>query len=273
MLIPVRQDEDVFMKDKGLLHEVAVTGRKVGTPDELRQFFSALAHDERKFREVMDEVLGRAGLTESERMAANILGFDKVAGYFATSQAWKDRMVEAIPTMPFSEETLRHCAEENEKGADWRVVYILGRSLREQKKTMGTNRKKQPCFDSNSTWWLEPAQDVWANQSVAAGYRLFDFSGRFSNMQWQTQEDEIKKLGDCYERAEEQAVAEACLTIYMVSGKKERLLTNWYHWGRLLAAGSSRVHVGRFGGNGFRVNNCWGDHPDDVLRVVLSRKF
>lgn len=270
---PVRQsNEDVFMKDEGLVHEVAVTGRKVGTPDELRQFFSTLAHDERKFREVMDEVLGRTGLTESEQIAASILGSDKIAGYRAATSAWSIGLPEIEPILQFSREALIECSEENQNGHDWRVVWINGLSLRQQEKKRGRNRKKQPCFDPDYTWWLEKQQDVWGNKPIEAGYQLLDFSGRFGNIKWQPQEDEIAKLGDNFERAEEQAVAEACFTFYLASGKKERLLKNFWHWGRLLTASGSRVDVGVFDEGGFLVGNDWDGCQDGLLRVVVSRK-
>lgn len=266
---PVRQNKDVFMKDEGLLHEVAVTGRKYASPNELREFFSILAHNGLKFRRVMDTVLGRTDLMD----AAKILGLSKIVGYQQALNAWNLKLSKhGDPIMPFSKETLKQCAKENLTGADWHVVWINGLSLRKQEKIRGRNKKKQPCFYPDWTWWLEKQQDVWANQSVIAGYRLFDFSGRFSNMYWQVQEDEIKKLGENYERAEEQAVTEACFTIYLVSGKKESLLTNWYHCGGLSPADGRHICVGCFNEGGFHVNDCWDADYNHGLKVVLSRK-
>ncbi len=45
-----------FGKELGLVHEAVVTGRKVGAD---RDFWSILAHDEQKFREVVELVRGR----------------------------------------------------------------------------------------------------------------------------------------------------------------------------------------------------------------------
>jgi hypothetical protein len=247
------------------------------TPAQLEEFFAQIGPGKVTGDRLQAFLRGEIGqsilsFTESEQIAANILGHDKVAGYRAACQAWNQIPTENIPEMPFSKETLRQCAEENKHGADWRVVYVHGFSLRQQEKMRGRNCKKQPCFDPDYTWWLEKQQDGWGNQKVEAGYHLFDFPGRFGNMQWQTQEAEIGKLGHNFERAEEQAVAEAYFTFYLVSGKKERLLKNFWHWGRLLAASSCHVNVGCFEEDGFNVGNDWDDDPSDDLRVVLSRK-
>lgn len=248
------------------------------TPAQLKEFFAQIDSGKVTGDRLQAFLRGEIGqpvlsLTESEQKTVDILGPGKVVGYYDVCRVWNTRLVEIVPTMPFSEETLKQCAEENQNGADWRVIWVFGLSLRRQKEIRGTNRKKQPCFDPDYNWWLEKTQDPLANQPIEAGYRLLDFTGRFRNMKWQTQEDEIVKLGASFERAEEQAVAEACFTIYLTSGKKERLLKNWWHWGRFLTVSSNRVNVGNFDENGFNVNNYWNDNRSGCLAVVLSRKF
>jgi hypothetical protein len=268
---PVRQDVGGFGKDMGLVHEAVVTGRKVGAGTD---FWAALAHDEGLFRRVVGIVLPcLIGMTEAELMASSILGSGKMIGYRDATRAWNANLLETEPDLPFSEATLTQCAEENKKGADWRVVWVNGLSLRKQREFQGFNRRKQPCFDPDYTWWMDNAQDPWANQTVEAGYRLLDFSARYRNMTWAAQSDEIAILGEDYERAEEQAVAEATFTIYLASGaKKERVLRNWYHWGRLRTDGGPRVSVGHFDEDGFRVDGYWNADPYGGLAVVLSRK-
>ncbi|MDD5041532.1 MAG: hypothetical protein PHX87_04240 [Candidatus Peribacteraceae bacterium] len=49
----VRRDVEEFGKDHGLIHEVVVTGRKVGAE---QAFYAALAHDEALFRRVVEMV-------------------------------------------------------------------------------------------------------------------------------------------------------------------------------------------------------------------------
>ena len=248
---PVRPEEDVFARDEGLMHEVAVTGRKVGTPSELRAFFARLAHDEQLFREELDRVLGRTGMTEAERLAVEIFGSGKVLGYRDVSRVQKAELPETDPVVPFSEDVLRECAAQNAQGANWRLVYVTGRSLRQEREVMGWDRKKQPCFDPEWTWWLEHAQDPWATQPVEPGYRLFDFTKRFSSLCWQDQTGEVAKLGTNFERAEEQAVTEVCFSNFLLSPNNERLMSNWYHWGRLRSAIGHHVYVGHFDQYGF----------------------
>lgn len=237
-----------------------------GHPDFVKRFHKFL--DEMAFERAQ-----AATFTEPKQLAVSILGAKNVFGIESVMRIWDNHTLpEIMSVVPFSEEVLRQCAEENKHGADWRLIWVNGLSLRQQEQIRGRNRKKQPCFDPDWTWWLESAQDPWATQAVEPGYRLLDFNGRFASMTWQRQEDEIAKLGIDYERAEGQAVAEACLSIYMIGGKKERLLRDWYHWGRLLAAGGGHVGVGRFGSRGWGVGNFWrGVDSSSGLRVVLSR--
>lgn len=235
-----------------------------GHPDFVKRFHKLLD-------EMATERAEAATFTEPEQLAVSILGAKSVFGIESVMRVWDNHpLPETMPVVPFSEETLRQCAEENKSGADWRLVWVNGFSLRQQEQIRGHNRKKQPCFDPDWTWWLGSDQDEWANQAIEAGYRLFDFNGRFASMNWQRQEDEIAKLGASFERAEEQAVTEACLSIFMIT--KKRLLRDWYHWGRLQTAGGYRVSVGCFDDRGFHVYYYWIDLSHSFLRVVLSRK-
>lgn len=265
--------EDVFMRDEGLVHEVAVTGRKIGTTAELRDFFGRLAHNEQLFREELDRVLGRTGMIEAERLALEILGPGKVLGYCDVSRVQKAELPTIEPVMLFSEDALRECAEANARGdANWRLAYATGLSLREEREVMGWNRKKQPCFDPDWTWWLDKAQDPWATQPVEPGYRLFDFTKRFVSTLWDDQGTAITQLGGNFERAEEQAVVEICFSNFLLSHNKERLMSNWYHWGRFRTAHGDHVCVGSFDQHGFIVDDYWIDYPIDVLGVVVARK-
>ena len=54
MSTTVRQKEE-FGRDLGLIHEVVVTGRKVGAD---RDFWSSLAHNAELFSEIVDRVRG-----------------------------------------------------------------------------------------------------------------------------------------------------------------------------------------------------------------------
>jgi hypothetical protein len=258
---------DDFGKDLGLMHEVVVTGRKVSTPNELTAFFAKLAHDEDLLRSMMDSVLNRVGLTAAERLALEILGEGKVIGYKDAHRIWLVDQPEIEPAMPYNEEILHQATERNQNGEDWRLVYCTGLSLRAQLEVMGDNRKKQPCFDRDYKWWRENQQDEWANKPVEAGYRLLDFSCPFTSKNWQQQNDAITASGEQFVRAEEQAVAEACFSNFVMNGK-ERLLQNRYHWGSLKTARGRLVCVGLFDDDGFDVNDYWDDDLRDYLGVV-----
>lgn len=263
----VRLADDVWGKDLGLVHEMVVTGRKVATPRELRLFFSKLAHDENLFSSLLDSALNRVGLTAAERLAVEILGEGKVLGYKDVHRVWQCDLPEVEPTMLYTEEILTQAAERNCSGENWRLVYCNGISLRDQVAIMGDNRKKQPCFDKDYKWWRETQQDEWATKPIEPGYRLLEFSCGFTSMNWQKQNDAIAASGEQFARAEEQAVAEACFSNYLVNGK-ERLLQGRYHWGFLQAADGLLVCVGIFFEFGFIVDSYWGGDVSDLLGAV-----
>lgn len=269
----VRQETAVdFGKDLGLVHEAVVTGRKVGAG---KDFWSKLAHDESLFaktvafvergcEEIVREVVS-IPLTEAEKAAIAILGAGKV---LTRAQAKGET---ELP-IRYSEDTLRACAKENvEQGCDWRLVYLQGNSLWQELERVGTNRKRQPCFYENS-WWLGVKDNHWATEGFEPGYYLIDFNGRFDRTSWSNQENAIAKLGFEFERAHEAIVTEAAFRIFEATG--ERLLSNWYHWGRSLVSNGDRVYVGHFDSEGWFVDNylpeCGGY---DGLRVCLLRKF
>ena len=263
----VRLADEEWGKDLGLVHEMVVTGRKLATPRELTAFFSKLAHDEDQFSSVLDSVLNRVGLTAAERLAVEILGEGKVIGYKDAFRVWQRDLPEVEPTLLYTEEILQQAAERNRSGENWRLVYCNGLSLRDQLEVRGDNRKKQPCFDKDYKWWRETAQDEWANKPIEAGYRLLDFSCGFTSMNWAKQKESITASGEQFARAEEQAVAEACFSNYLVNGK-ERLLQGRYHWGFPRTAFGRLVCVGGFDEHGFYVNNLWDGNVNGNLGAV-----
>lgn len=275
MVRQTAEETSEFGRDHGLIHEAVVMGRKVGAG---REFWKALAHSEELFaktvafvgrggEEVVREVVVSIPLTEAEKTAIAILGAAKV---LTRGQA----KGEVELPIRYSEDTLRACAKENaEQGTDWRLVYLRGNSLRQERERVGTNHKRQPCFYDN-TWWLGDKEDDWATERFESGYYLIDFRGRFGRTSWQNQEESIQALGPEFIRAHEAMVTEASLRIFEAIG--ERLLPNWYHWGRFLDSYGCRVSVGSFGSGGWVVGSYfyhpgWDDY--DYLRVCLSRKF
>lgn len=202
--------------------------------------------------------------------AVNILGAGKVLTAEQAAKAWNVAVPENA-RIRYTEARLRQCAEENRtKGMNWRLVYVYGISLREQREKVGTDKTSQPCYYAN-TWWLERSEDAWACEKPEAGYYLVDFNGRWGRS-WQKQDEEIAKLGPEFERAHEAVVSEASLAFFKTTG--ERLLETYGNWGRSLSFRGYRVCVGGFDSDGWRVDVS---HPgwDSLfdLRACLSLKF
>lgn len=201
--------------------------------------------------------------------AVSILGEGKV---LTAAQAAKAQGREAPEDAPirWSEETLRLRAGSNGRGeTDWRVVYEFGASLRESREQFGTDRNCQPCFHKENTWWFRSAEDEWAKFRPDGRYYLIDLNGRFDMLNWQRQEERIRKLGPQFRRAHEAVITEAAFLIFKVTG--ERLLETWYHWGRSLDSLGNRVLVGDFCPGGWHVGGRspgWDDDTD--LRVCLE---
>lgn len=159
--------------------------------------------------------------------------------------------------MPFNERIIEQCAEENKSGkTDWRFLYVYGLSFLELYRTYtGYTNDRESIYGyvgsfHNNLWWTKKEEEMtdweklngWTTKGVDAGYRLLDFKPRFENMTWEEQEAAIAKLGKQYERAEEQAVAEAILAFFRLRG--EILLENTFHVGRNLSHQGARSIIG-----------------------------
>ncbi len=175
----------------------------------------------------------------------------------------------------YSEDTLRACANENEEeSCDWRLVYLRGNSLREERNRVGVNAERQPCFYDNN-WGLGGWIGRWLKavpEKFEPGYYLIDFNGRFGRTSWPQQEKAIRELGPQFQRAHEAMVTEAAVRIFEAT--RVRLLFWYYHWGHAVDFLSNRVYVGFFHAEGWFVN--YTSPPWDgngLLRVCLVRKF
>jgi len=201
--------------------------------------------------------------------AISILGASKVITAEQASKAWEMEAPKSA-TIRYSEKVLRICAQENQDGEDWRLIYINGLSLREQIEKRGTDETKQPCFN-NENWWLEKSEESWAKAKPQAGYYLINFKGKYAILNWNKQNAEIAKLGPDVERCHEAVFAEAILTICLVNG--ECIAESWYHWSNSASSDGDRVSVGHFDSDGLGVHSVWDGRSWDCLRVALVRKF
>ena len=202
----------------------------------------------------------------------SVLGKDKVVTAGQAGEFWKRDAPTGLPIF-LTESELATMAEQNKAGAaDWRVVFVLGMSLREQYTLRGDDPAAKPCFYKDWDWWRKPEQDGWATRRPGgAGYAVLDVKKRLHSMAIVTQDAELAKLGPDFFRADECDVTEAAFSVFGVHG--ELLLPGWYHWGRPVTTYRRRVYVGHHGDSGWSVN---GAHPgvvDDSIGVVVARKF
>lgn len=201
-----------------------------------------------------------------------ILGNCKVITHNQTAKAWDIEIPIKAP-IRYSEATLQECAEQNRNNeADWRLIYVMGSSLREQLEKRGTNAKNQPCFDKNLEWWFKPDKHLWVNKKPKAGcYYLINLWPNFGNMSWNDQEQAIFDLGNNYERCDLSIFTEAIQTILIVCDG-ERIAGSWYHWGFTPDADNFHACAG-LNDKGIKVSGhaCGNIRPN--LCVSTVRKF
>lgn len=105
----VRQNE--FGKEHGLVHEVLVTGRKVGAD---KDFWSCLAHDEKLFAKVVGFVKGKDQPTvrmhrAAQIMGRNFIGISEAKKYFGAYPS--ENELENLFEVPWSASTLEQCKD------------------------------------------------------------------------------------------------------------------------------------------------------------------
>lgn len=200
-----------------------------------------------------------SGNYQSILKALKILGESNVITADEAAKAWNCWP----PDIPvhYDEKTLLKCAEDNQqKLADWILIYINGFSLREQRRIIGVNRNTGPCFEKSS-WWLEKKESVWANEKVKSGYYLIDFKLKFGGLNWAQQEEKIAELGKEFQRVHEAVIAEALFTIHYIF--REKRLENDWHWGKNPDSIGHRIVIGHFDSDGLHI----GDRPSDFADV------
>ncbi|MCR4277456.1 MAG: hypothetical protein NUV80_05340 [Candidatus Berkelbacteria bacterium] len=203
--------------------------------------------------------------------AIRLLGVEKVVTAQQWGEVWGREVVETeAGVLKFNQGVLQSAADTNKAGfTDFRIVYYGGTSLREGHQIFGTDKSVQPCYWKDSTWWLGSEND-WATHQPKTGYYLLDYKLRFRNMKWQSQENEIAKLGNGYSRAHETVVTEGAFSFYKVHNG-ERLLEKEYHWGRSSDSDGYRVRVGFFLADGWDVSGLQPGFSRDYLGVVVAR--
>ncbi len=206
-------------------------------------------------------------------LAIEIFGKDKVITAEQAAKAW-ELEVRADVEIRYSEETLRHCATQNRADqADWRLIFVNGLSLHQQREKLGVDSENQPGFSIN-VWWLKYFEDCWAKIRPEAQYYLVNMKPQFADMDWYSQERIIDRLVKEYDRCNEAVFAEAILTVFMISG--ERITDHWYHWGRSRSVFGDHITIGFHSSgevSGLDVNFYWDSIANPDVRVVLCRQF
>ena len=213
-------------------------------------------------------------LTMSERLAAEILGVSRVLGYRDVCRVWGVEPPETEPGLRFAEgtieEVLMAAAKSNaalEKPSNLVLAYVNGLSFNQQLKKRHTTTPRFNVYDSFD--WSR-SQPEWCGITASSGYRLLDFTKRFTQSYWSYEETQISDFGDQYERAEEQVVAEVCFSGALLDHPRPM---RWGHRGRVALPNDKHLYVGFFDGKSLSV----GCHSDvawlSSQGVVLSRKM
>ncbi|MCR4328662.1 MAG: hypothetical protein NUV53_04090 [Patescibacteria group bacterium] len=173
----------------------------------------------------------------------------------------------------YGEETLINCASQNrDRAANWFLVWIFGLSLRKQREFTEGHQFPIICFDSGSdedpvdrNWWIRESENYWADRDYGDnGYWLMDFSGKFSGMNWNDQEQKIRRSGEL--RAPELLVAEAAISILQVH--QMSVILDWFHFGPTIDSQGRRIRIGEFNGRGMVIVGEPKNVDDVMLRVV-----
>lgn len=278
-----------FGEELSLLDRVVGAGRAIGVPEEL---YTLLATNPRFFQAVKALYERVTHLTKYEQLAIEILGRQKVVPCSQALLDWKEIELITPPAIPFAEATLRQCAKENRKGRDWRLVFTLGFSLREQFERHPNCFEHFRIYGEWRDWWV--LQKPLVDNRIEPGYRLLDLKVRFSQrcppviyegkdpflgfVKYQAKvATEISKLGKkSYGVAETPAVSESIISFHLATGKF--LLRDKYHLGDALGPAEDHIVVGHTwtydedGSNGIRL--CTFEHyfHKDDIGVVLARK-
>ena len=164
-----------------------------------------------------------AFLEESTRL----LGDDKVISYKESTDLWKIKSLVQPSLALYPENLVAKCARDNKKKlSDWRLVYLHGLSINElisRIKKMGDPIKI--CKNPN---WDKGFLSSYGKINQKSGYFLIDFKGKFGGLNWNKQEQKIRKLPNCI-RAPESHVLEALILFNLI--KPTNLTKNLRHWG------------------------------------------
>lgn len=209
--------------------------------------------------------------------AIGILGSEKVVTADQALQAWGLSLEAKNTQVNYSRGTLFTASLVNMAGGgDWRLIYILPISLREQRDIIGVYLKLQPCFSRHMWWILDAPEGKWAFNRPEEGYYLVNFKHVYAGNDWKVQQRKVDRFGTS-ERTDEHAYCQALISIYRTHFDPLYVRAN--HWGRYeVGNGCGRVLIDFHGRMGIRVysfTESYEEVRDNSYKVPthLTRKF
>lgn len=251
----VRPDEN-FGKDHGLIHEVVVTGRKIGAGQE---FWAKLAHDEDLFRKVVT-LVDRNGIeaTTSQKLARAIgipvFGVEEAIRHLVLNPS--RHQLAALSEVPFTEATLEECKDSHVLVAVFplSIIEIHGKIPSGQRLFYNRDWYNEESFakDRGETEWQLVRKTPVPNST-----------GKTWQEQWSL-------------LAKDEETPKARVIVYTIIGHylatSERLFDRIYVRCSDVVSDGYRVSIGRFGSRGLGVGRSWDVDRHDHLGLASVRK-
>jgi hypothetical protein len=126
---------------------------------------------------------------------------------------------------------------------DWRIVYALPLSFREQLNILKKKKIKQKNLDIfEHLWWSrKDRESFWVDSKPEEGYYLIDIYPRFQSSNWHHQQEKVQSLGSKFDRADERVYTQLILTAANIYGLgyPQRIS----HWGHITTFGGFKINV------------------------------
>lgn len=250
-------DED-FGKDHGLIHEVVVTGRKVGAG---HGFWSKLAHDESLFKKVVTLVdCNGYQASTSQKLAREIMGYnmfgvEEAIQYLGVKPS--GQQLAALAEVPLTEANLREAKDTHI------CVAVFPMSILDIRDTM----ERRLFYSHKDAWYNKQA---FAKDRGRAGWQLVRKTPieNSTNKGW---DDQQTLLSDKEETPTARIMVYTIIGHFLATG--ERLFEHIYVRCSDLDSDGRRVCVGNFGETGLDIFNGWGGRCYGDLGVAASLKF
>jgi len=244
-----------FGKDLGLLHELVVTGRKVGAD---RVFYAKLAHNEKLFEKVVSLVNSENATSSTvgrarEIMDRNFFGVEEAVKHFGVNPT--RQQLAALSEIPFSEAVL-------EQSKDTHVlVAVFPLSILEIRGKVDSKLFYDQSWYNKESFAKERGEVNW---QLVRKTSVDDSTSK----DWQEQQALISKDD---EMPSARVMVYTIIGHYLATG--ERLLEHIYVRTSSVDSDGYRVVVGNFDSEGLGVDFCWDGYRSDYLGVSSSRKF